>query len=458
MSASQAGSPPPAAGPPPPSSASSSSSPSTSAPASASASSAALEPGPSLEQLASSRRYRITSKKLGSGTFGDVYLGVDSLDDQTKVAIKRVRMTHYKTGLDITALREVRALREMNHVNVIQLLDAYIESHNMHMVLEFLDHDLKNLIEERSIIFSAEHIKSWMLMTLRGVHHCHVNGILHRDLKPDNLLISAGGVLKVADFGLARHAPGVRALQPGAAPAPISPNVVTRFYRSPELLLGARVYSFAVDIWSVGCIFAELFVRTPYFTGEDSDISQLMTIYNAMGTPDEASWPGISTLPGFIQPNNRIPPSPLGSVLSAASKDAISLMEALLVMNPLRRISAEEALRHPYFSNLPRPSKPADLPNPKQAAKAQAGGAGGGPSRGMAPLEDPPGTRPSAKRSLMEAFDQQPGSGGHLFSAGVGGREPDLKIEAHHMLVSEPDESLADPRPSQHVNTRLRLE
>lgn len=174
-------------------------------------------------------------------------------------------------------------------------------------------------------------------------------------MKPNNLLLTSGGILKIADFGLARDwgDPGNQ----------MTSQVVTRWYRSPELLFGAKEYSFAVDIWAVGCIFAELMLRTPYVAG-DSDMDQLTKIFHALGTPNETDWPGMTSLPDFIQ-FKTFPKVPLRQYFTAAGTDALSLLEQMLVFDPSRRWTAEECLGHSYFRNTPLATVPEKLPQMK---------------------------------------------------------------------------------------------
>jgi len=248
------------------------------------------------------------------------------------VAIKKIKVGQFKDGLDMSAVREVQYLREINHPNVIKLLDVFSSKANLNLVLEFLDSDLEAVIKDRSNVFLPADIKSWMAMTLRGLEFCHRNWVLHRDLKPNNLLIGSDGQLKLADFGLARDFadPGMK----------MTCQVITRWYRPPELLFGARYYSTAVDMWSVGCIFAELMLRTPYLPGE-SDMDQLKTIFRALGTPTEEEWPGHTKLPDYVS-LGQFPKSPLKLLFTAASADALDLLQKLLTYEPRRRIGAKD--------------------------------------------------------------------------------------------------------------------
>ena len=245
------------------------------------------------------------------------------------------------------------------------------------MVLEFLDSDLELLIKDSSIIFQPADVKSWFLMLMRGLHHCHKNFVLHRvpppsplnrnissrgplfltikDLKPSNLLISQTGHLKLADFGLASTYAIPYTKQ--------TSQVVTRWYRAPELLLGARHYGPAIDIWAAGCIFAELMLRTPYLPA-DTDASQLDMCFRALGTPSETEWPGMRLLPGWTG-TEQVRTKPMGGLqgtFSAAGEDALDLLGWMLRFDPGKRPSAVECLRSGYFENLPRPTRPERLP------------------------------------------------------------------------------------------------
>lgn len=294
----------------------------------------------------------VKQEKLGEGTYAVVYSGRQLSTGRT-VAIKKIKLGQFKEGLDMSAVREVKFLREVRHENIIELIDVYSQKQNLNLILEFLSADLEHLIKDKSILFSTSDVKSWLLMTLRGLHYLHSRFILHRDLKPNNLLLSSTGVLKLADFGLARDF--------GQAYTNMSPNVVTRWYRAPELFLGAKNYGTGIDLWAVGCIFAELLLRNPYMPG-DNDIGQLNIIFQALGTPTETDWPAVKELPSFVDFKQHPKPDPR-ALFSAASEEEIELLHWMLKLNPLTRPTTIEALRHPYFANLPRPTPPAKLPS-----------------------------------------------------------------------------------------------
>jgi len=194
-------------------------------------------------------------------------------------------------------------------------------------------------------------VKGALKMILCGVAKLHENWVLHRDLKPSNILMDTKGVLKLTDFGLSKLF---------ASPDRKYTNqVVTRWYRAPELLFGATQYGIGVDMWSVGCIFAELMLRQPYFPG-DSDIDQLSKIYSALGTPTEEEWPGMAYLPAYVEFNPQ-PRPPMRKTFTAASDEALDLLHRFLLFDPCQRISAADALNHPYFKKSPLPCSPSQF-------------------------------------------------------------------------------------------------
>ncbi|KAF8419438.1 kinase-like domain-containing protein [Tirmania nivea] len=327
-------------------------------------------------------------KKIGEGTYAIVYLGHTKTHPPTRVAIKKIKaQTILTSGLSMDAIREVKYLQELHHPNIILLLDVFSsKNQNLNLVLEFLDGDLEMIIKDtRGIMYSLADMKSWMLMALRGVWWCHHNHVLHRDIKPNNLLISSTGVLKLGDFGLARSLSDPY--------RPMTHNVITRWYRPPELLFGARFYSTAVDIWSLGCVLAELLLRVPFIAG-NSDVHQVELICNVLGTPNEENWPGVTSLPGYAVPSNNPgqPPGFWETMFGHSGHEGVRLLKSMMELDPRKRVSAKSALEDPWFRIEPRPTRPERLPRKGgtegeskigEDLKRVAGGDEGEPSGGV---------------------------------------------------------------------------
>jgi len=224
---------------------------------------------------------------LGEGQFATVYKAKDTQDENKIVAVKKIKLgsrEEARDGINRTALREIKLLQELKHDHIIGLLDVFGHRSNVSLVFDFMDTDLEQIIKDQTVVLTAGHIKAYTIMTLQGLEYLHLLWILHRDLKPNNLLVNSAGILKIGDFGLAKCY--------GSPTRIYTHQVVTRWYRSPELLFGARMYGTGVDIWAVGCILAELLLRIPFFPGE-SDLDQLTKIFQAMGTPTNDNWPVI---------------------------------------------------------------------------------------------------------------------------------------------------------------------
>jgi len=281
--------------------------------------------------------------KLGEGTYGKVYL-VQDLVTKEKVALKIMQLETEDEGISSTAIREIALLKELSeHANIVKLKDVLYMQNKIYLIFEYLEHDLKRYMESTTIPLDQKLVKSYLYQLLKGIMICHQHRILHRDLKPQNILIDRMGVLKLADFGLSRTF--------GIPVRPYTHEVVTLWYRAPELLLGQEKYSTPVDIWSAGCIFAEMVTKSPFFAG-DSEIDQLYRIFRTLGTPDESIWPGVTKLPDY-QPNfPQHPPQPLASLLYQLEPLGIDLLSKMLLYEPCKRISAKHALQHPYFHDL----------------------------------------------------------------------------------------------------------
>ncbi|CAH3131066.1 cyclin-dependent kinase 2-like [Pocillopora verrucosa] len=284
-------------------------------------------------------------EKIGEGTYGVVYKAKDIETGQT-VALKKIRLDAESDGVPSTAIREISLLKELNHPNVVRLLDVVPSEKKLFMVFEFLDRDLKKYMDSVPAGgISLPLVKSYLYQLLSGIAFCHSHRILHRDLKPQNLLIDAHGSIKLADFGLARAF--------GVPVRSYTHEVVTLWYRAPEILLGCRYYSTPVDVWSIGCIFAEMITRRALFPG-DSEIDQLYRIFRTLGTPDERLWPGVSELPDYKTSFPKWPVQNLLQVIPALGQSGADLLQQMLKYEPTSRISARNALSHPFFSDVRR--------------------------------------------------------------------------------------------------------
>lgn len=290
---------------------------------------------------------------LGEGTYGVVYKAIDTKTGQT-VAIKKIRLGKQKEGVNFTALREIKLLKELKDPNIIELIDTFPHKGNLHLVFEFMETDLEAVIRDRNIFLSPADIKSYLQMTLRGLAYCHKKWVLHRDMKPNNLLIGPKGQLKLADFGLARIF--------GSPDRRFTHQVFARWYRAPELLFGTKQYASGVDVWAAACIFAELLLRRPFLQGS-SDIDQLGKIFAAFGTPKPSQWPDMVYLPDYVE-YQYVPAPPLRSLFPMASDDALDLLSKMFTYDPKARITVQQTLEHRYFTSAPLPTSPDKLPRP----------------------------------------------------------------------------------------------
>lgn len=261
------------------------------------------------------------------------------------MALKELRLD-LEEGTPSTAIREVSLMKELRHTNIVSLQDVIHGENKLMLVFEFMDKgDLRRYLDTHGNQngLNPAIIKSFMHQLLCGLNYCHTNKVMHRDLKPQNLLISSSGRLKIADFGLAR-AFGI----PGNT---YSNEVVTLWYRAPDILLGSKSYTTSIDIWSSGCIMAEMYTGRPLFTGSTNE-NQLFRVFHVMGTPSECSWPGISHYPAY-NPNFRIyPTQELGVILPRINPAGIDILQRMLQLRPGLRISAADGLRHPFFDKL----------------------------------------------------------------------------------------------------------
>lgn len=291
------------------------------------------------------RYEKIDKNGIGEGTYGVVYKARDRKTQQV-VALKRIRLELEDEGIPSTALREVSLLKSLKHDNVVDLLNCVQSDGKLYLVFEFLDKDLKKYMDTTSGPLEPALVKSYLHQTLLGLAFCHARGVMHRDLKPQNLLVNAAGEIKLADFGLARaYSIPIRVL---------THEVVTLWYRAPEILLGSKTYAPPVDIWSMGVIFVEMLTKRPLFPG-DSEIDQIFKIFKMKGTPTNAVWPKVTELPDFKSVFPAWPQRSIASVLNLEARigvDGVDLLEKMCAYNPADRISAKEALTHPYFADI----------------------------------------------------------------------------------------------------------
>ncbi|KAF7803028.1 putative serine/threonine-protein kinase [Senna tora] len=293
--------------------------------------------------------------KIGQGTYSSVFKAREVATGKM-FALKKVRFDNFQPESVRFMSREISILRRLDHPNIMKLegLITSRVSNSIYLVFEYMDHDLAGLVSCPDIKFSEAQIKCYMRQLLSGMEHCHVRGVMHRDIKVSNILVSSDGILKIGDFGLANTiSPGNR--------HPLTSRVVTLWYRPPELLMGATHYGVSVDLWSVGCVFAELFLGKPILKGR-TEVEQLHKIFKLCGSPPDEFWkkcklphatmfkPQTTYESSFRERCQDFPPS------------AVSLMETLLSIDPNNRGTASSALMSEYFSTKPYACDPSTLP------------------------------------------------------------------------------------------------
>ncbi|KAM6945747.1 cyclin-dependent kinase 15 [Aplochiton taeniatus] len=288
-------------------------------------------------------------EKLGEGTYATVYKGISRINGHL-VALKVIRMKT-EEGVPFTAIREVSLLKGLKHANIVLLHDIIHTKESLTFVFEYVQTDLAQYMTQHPGGLHSYNVRIFMFQLLRGLSYIHSRRILHRDLKPQNLLVSYLGELKLADFGLARSK---------SIPCQTySSEVVTLWYRPPDVLLGSTDYSTALDIWGAGCIFIEMLQGTPAFPGVSDVIEQLQRIWTVLGVPTEETWQGVSELPNYkpewFRPCQPQPFRNAWKRLAQLPYKTEELAQEMLKCVPRDRTSAQDALLHPYFSTLPAP-------------------------------------------------------------------------------------------------------
>ncbi|KAL1865995.1 hypothetical protein VTK73DRAFT_4937 [Phialemonium thermophilum] len=292
---------------------------------------------------------------VGSGTYGKVFKGLN-VYTKNLVALKRIRMEGERDGFPVTAVREIKLLQSLRHINIVQLQEVMVEKNDCFMVFEYLSHDLTGLLNHPTFKLDAAQKKHLAKQMFEALDYLHKRGVLHRDIKAANILVSSDGILKLADFGLARFYAKRHQLD-------YTNRVITIWYRSPELLLGETQYGPAVDIWSAACVMVEIFMRHAIFPGDGSEISQLDKIYSVLGTPTKTDWPNLIEMPWFelLRPGYRKPNVFAEKYKDRFSPAAFDLLAAMLRYDPAKRLTAAEVLEHPYFTT--------EEPAPRQAVE-----------------------------------------------------------------------------------------
>lgn len=293
-------------------------------------------------------KYYIVLQLLGRGTYGEVYKIKDPENNQ-EYALKKSKLENDSQGVSANSLREITILRNINHDNIVKLHTLEVNEKNILLCLEYCEYDLDKYWNTRYSNSSPDlrTIKKIMYQILLGMDHLHGKKVLHRDLKPQNILINSEGKVKITDFGLSRTY---------SIPIKVyTKEILSLWYRAPELVLGMDYYSIGIDMWSIGCIFAELILKKPIFKS-DSEINLLFKQFKILGKPDEKTMPGFKTFPLF---NSRFPDINKISLdlefkgtCAENSKEAIDLLNKMFIFNPAKRITCREALKDKFFEEI----------------------------------------------------------------------------------------------------------
>ncbi|XP_037944703.1 cyclin-dependent kinase 1-like [Teleopsis dalmanni] len=281
-------------------------------------------------------------EKIGEGSYGIVYRGKNLLTAQM-VAMKKIKVKANDEGIPATAIREISLLQKLKHPHIVCLEDILMEADQLYLVFEYMLMNLKQYMNCKAPkkYINDKLLRSYLHQITDAVYYCHCRRIVHRDLKPQNLLVDEKGTIKLADFGSGRCV--------GVPVRPYTNKIVTLWYRAPEILLGSPRYTFAVDIWSIGCIFVEMATGKPLING-DSEIDQLFRMFKTLETPTEIIWPGVSSLPNYKASFAMWSSYTLPAKLKNVNELGCDLIKKMLIYDPIKRISAKDILKHPYFN------------------------------------------------------------------------------------------------------------
>lgn len=333
------------------------------------------QPGSGRRQLRYHGMSRMTDyttiEQLGKGTFGVVMKAKQNKTDKL-VAIKKLIIHDTKNGFPVTAFREITIMKKFKHLNNLQLLDLIFEPSSdtskpgiFYTVTPYISSDLNGLLNNPNVKLTVPHIKCIMLQVLEGINYVHQQNYLHRDIKTANILLDYFGVVKIADFGLARiyhgRPPISPEMGPGGGKYEYTGLVVTRWYRPPELLLGERKYTTSVDMWGIGCVLGEMYKKRPILEGA-SDLDQANIIFKLVGSPNEETMPGYRNLNGNGVNLTVKYEGNIDTEFSKLGRSGCQLLKNLLALNPYKRVNALAAINHPYFTSQPFPCKPSELP------------------------------------------------------------------------------------------------
>ncbi len=287
--------------------------------------------------------------KIGEGTYGIVYKAED-IQKKRIVALKKIRLKPEEEGIPSTAIREISLLKECKNKNIIHLIDVIHTKSKLTLIFEYCETDLKRIMDEkREEKLPLKTIKEYFYQIIKGLNYLHKKKIIHRDLKPQNLLINSENKIKICDFGLARGY--------GVPVKTYTNEVVTLWYRPPDILLGNKIYDISCDIWSAGCIFAEMLLGHPLFSGKNES-EQCEQIFHLIGTPDEDTFNWLKESPewntgingdGFTKVTRK---NFLTTFNQVDDQFAIDILDKILVFDPEQRISTDDLLKHQFFQDL----------------------------------------------------------------------------------------------------------